>query len=133
MPPDGECLAPATRRICSAPNEARPRRRRGAGSPARALGIALCALLTGCSSVSHVVADSWPRALGGLPEGVPPRPETPPAYMAVQDAPPPRDTKKMTPEERAKFEAELAASRTQITTQAEEVKSRSPGQLPPLH
>jgi hypothetical protein len=95
--------------------------------------VLLCAVLTGCSSVSHVIADSWPRVLGGLPEGVPPRPETPPAYMAVHDAPPARDTKKMTPEERAKFEAELAASRSQNTSQAEGVKSEAPGQLPPVH
>jgi hypothetical protein len=103
---------------------------------ARIVGLSavlLCAVLTGCSSVSHVVADSWPRVLGGLPEGVPPRPETPPAYMAIHDAPPARDTKKMTPEERAKFEAELAASRSQNTSQAEGVKNEAPGQLPPVH
>ena len=94
--------------------------------------IWLCATLAGCSSVSHVIADSWPRMLGGLPEGVPPRPETPPAYMAVHDPPPARDTKKMTPEERAKFEAELAASRSQNTSQAEGVKSEAPGQRPPV-
>ena len=48
-------------------------------------GILACALLSACSSVSHVVADSWPRMLGGLPEGVPPRPETAPAYMPLQE------------------------------------------------
>jgi hypothetical protein len=91
----------------------------------------LCVTLTACSSVSHVIADTWPHALGGLPEGVPPRPQTPPAYMPIHDSPPPRDTKKLTPEERAKFEAELAASRSQNTSQAEGVKSEAPGQLPP--
>ena len=96
-------------------------------------GLLLCSVLTGCSSVSHVVADSWPRMLGGLPEGVPPRSETPPAYMPVHDTPPPRDTKKMTAEERAKYEAELAASRTQNTSQAQEVKSESSGQPQPVH
>jgi hypothetical protein len=95
--------------------------------------VLLCASLTACSSVSHVIADTWPHALGGLPEGVPSRAQTPPAYMAIHDAPPARDTKKMTPEERAKFEAELAASRSQNTSQAEGVKSEAPGQLPPLH
>jgi hypothetical protein len=95
--------------------------------------VLLCALLPACSSVSHVIADTWPHALGGLPEGVPPRPQTPPAYMAVHDAPPARDTKKMTPEERAKFEAELAASRSQNTSQAEGVKGEAPGQRSPLH
>ena len=100
---------------------------------AAALGLCLAAALTGCSSVSHVIADYWPHALGGLPEGVPPRPETTPAYMPVHDLPPARDTKKMTPQERAKYEAELAASRTQNTNQAEEVKTQAPGQLPPIH
>ena len=91
-----------------------------------------CALLTACSSVSHVVADSWPRALGGLPEGVPPRVQTPPAYMSVNDPPPTRDTKKLTPEERAKAEAEMAASRSQNTNQAEETKSQSSTRVPPI-
>jgi len=92
-------------------------------------GILVCSLLTGCSSVSHVVADNWPRMLGGLPEGVPPRSETQPAYMPVHDTPPPRDTKKMTPEERAKYEAELAERRSQNNAEAEAAKSQSP---PPL-
>ena len=90
-------------------------------------------MLTGCSSVSHVIADHWPRMLGGLPEGVPPRVENPPAYMSVNDMPPPRDTKKLTPEERAKFQAEMAASRSQTTSQGEETKSQSPARLPPIH
>ena len=88
--------------------------------------------LSGCSSASHVIADSWPRMLGGLPEGVPPRLETPPAYMPVHDVPPPRDTKRMTQQEKAKVEAEIAASRTQNTNQAEETKKQSPENLPPI-
>ena len=88
-------------------------------------------ILAGCSSVSHVVADSWPRLLGGLPEGVPPRLETPPDYMPVHDVPPPRDTKRMTAQEKAKVEADMAASRTQNATQAEETKKQSPDNLPP--
>ena len=93
--------------------------------------VAGAGTLAGCSSVSHVVADSWPRMLGGLPEGVPPRLETPPAYMPVHDVPPPRETKKMTAQEKAKIEAEMAASRTQNATQAEETKKQSPDNLPP--
>ena len=95
------------------------------------LAVLLVILLTGCSSVSHVIADNWPRMLGGLPEGVPPRSQAPPAYMPIHDAPPPRDTKKMTPAERAQYEAELAASRTQNTSQAREVKSEAPTPVPP--
>jgi hypothetical protein len=90
-------------------------------------------LLAGCSSVSHVVADHWPRALGGLPEGIPPRQENPPEYMSVNETPAARDTKKLTPQERAKYEAEIAASRTQNTNQGEETKSQSPSRLPPIH
>jgi hypothetical protein len=94
--------------------------------------ISACAMLTACSSVSHVVADNWPRMLGGLPEGVPPRLQNPPAYMSINDPIPARDTKKLTPEERAKFEAEIAASRSQNTTQGEETKSQSSTRLPPI-
>jgi len=96
-----------------------------------AAGVLACGVLTGCSSVSHVIADTWPHALGGLPDGVPARPQEPPAYMPVHDTPPPRDTKKMTPEELAKYEAELAARRSQNTSEAEQVKGQSPPPLPP--
>jgi hypothetical protein len=88
--------------------------------------------LAGCSTVSNVVSDSWPRMLGGLPEGVPPRLETPPAYLPVHDVPPPRETKRMTPQEKAKVEAEMAVSRTQNATQAEETKKQSPDNLPSI-
>src|SRR5262245_40540031 len=98
-----------------------------------AAALAALALMAGCSSVSHVIADNWPRALGGLPEGVPPRLETPPDYMSVYDRPPPRDTKQLTPAERAKAEAEIAASRSQNTTQGAETKVQSPANLPPVH
>jgi hypothetical protein len=94
--------------------------------------VAAFALLAGCSSVSHVIADHWPRALGGLPEGVPPRLENPPEYMSVNDRPPPRDTKQLTPTERAKAEAEIAASRSQTTAQGAETKVQSPANLPPI-
>ena len=96
-----------------------------------ALGVA--ALLSGCSSVSHVVADHWPKALGGLPDGVPARAETQPNYLPVHDVPPPRDTKKMTPQERATSEAEMAVSRTRSATQAQELKTEAPERLPPIH
>ena len=96
-------------------------------------GILACALLSACSSVSHVGADNWPRMLGGLPEGVPPRSETPPAYMLLQEPAPRRDTRPMTAEERKKMESEMAASRGQNTTQAEQVMTESPTRLPPIH
>lgn len=96
-------------------------------------GIAACLMLSACSSVSHVIADSWPRALGGLPEGVPPRPDSPSAYQPVHAMPPPRETKPLTQAEREKMEAEMAASRGQNTTQAEELKTEAPSRLPPIH
>ena len=100
---------------------------------AAAAALCACTLLSACSSFSHVVADNWPRALGGLPEGVPPRAQNQPAYMSVTEPPPTRDTKKLTPEERAKTEAEMAASRSQNTTQGQEIKSESSTRLPPIH
>ena len=123
-------MGPASRMSCVA-------KRSGVEVPHRArisavAAVCACVMLTACSSVSHVVADSWPRILGGLPEGVPPRVQNPPAYMSLGDAPPTRDTKKLTPEERAKAEAEMAASRSQNTTEAEETKSQSAKRLPPI-
>jgi hypothetical protein len=85
-----------------------------------------CSLLSGCSAVSGVIADSWPHALGGLPPGVPPRGEPPPV-PAVHELPPPRDTARMTPAERKKYEEELRATRTQTTTEGEETRSNAPG------
>jgi hypothetical protein len=102
------------------------------GATAACALVGAGSLLAGCSSVSHVVADSWPRALGGLPEGVPPRQENPPEYRSVNEAPPTRDTKKLTPQERAKYEAEMAASRTQNTSEGQQTQSQSPSRLPPI-
>jgi hypothetical protein len=90
-------------------------------------------MLSGCASVSNVIADSWPHALGGLPEGVPPRPDERPAYMPVHDMPPPRENKAITASERKQIEAEMAASRGENTREAEEMKSQAPQRLPPLH
>ena len=106
----------------------------GCGTWLAAAGLlAACLALSGCSSVSHVIADSWPRALGGLPEGVPPRPEAAPAYQPVHDTPPPRDEKALTPAERQKLEAEIAASRGRNTTQADQLRTEAPARLPPIH
>jgi hypothetical protein len=96
------------------------------------VAISAGTMLTACSSVSHVIADNWPHMLGGLPEGVPPRNPNPPAYMSINEPMPARDTKKLTPEERAKFEAEMATRRSQNTTQGEEMKSESSTRLPPI-
>src|SRR5579884_2387906 len=52
-----------------------------------------------------------PTQVGGLPQGAPPRPATPPAYPAVHDMPPPRASAVLTEGEKKKVEAELAALR----------------------
>jgi hypothetical protein len=92
-----------------------------------AIAVLACTLLTGCSAISHVVADNWPRVLGGLPEGVPPRDQNPPAALPVHDMPPPRDSERMTPQELRQAEEELKATRSQTTTQGEETRSAAPG------
>jgi hypothetical protein len=98
-----------------------------------AAAFGLFALLSACSSVSHVIADSWPRMLGGLPEGVPPRPDEPPAYMPVHDLPPPRENKPITAEERKQIESDIRADRGENTSQAEDLKTQAPQRLPPVH
>jgi hypothetical protein len=95
--------------------------------------LVLLALPSGCASVSNVIADSWPHALGGLPEGVPPRPETRPEYLPVHALPPPRENKAITADERRQIEAEMTASRGDNTSQAEEARSQAPQRLPPVH
>ena len=104
-----------------------PARNRFCGIPGVAIAVLACTLLAGCSAISHVVADNWPRVLGGLPEGVPPRDQTPPPRLPVHDMPPPRDSAIMTPEERKRSEEELKTMRSQTTTQGEEARSAAPG------
>lgn len=124
-------MGPASRVSCVT-NGSEAQLRQFAARIGAVVAVCACALLGGCSSVSHAVADNWPRVLGGLPEGIPPRNQNPPAYMSVNEPPPTRDTKKMTPEERAKAEAEMAASRSQNTSQREETKSQSSTRITPI-
>jgi hypothetical protein len=64
--------------------------------------------LSGCAS--HI-ADSVPAMVGGLPEKVPARSETPPEFPAVHDRPAPR-AEGLAPEEPAKKKvAEPAAKK----------------------
>jgi hypothetical protein len=71
--------------------------------------LAGAALLASCATGS--VTDHIPTAIGGLPEGMPPRSQTPGEYPAVNDAPPPRETTVLTSEEQKKLEDELIAAR----------------------
>jgi hypothetical protein len=73
-----------------------------------AASFAVAAMMSGCASS---VADRVPTAVGGLPEGTPPRPETPSAYPAVHDMPPPRTETVLTSEQQKQVEDELVAAR----------------------
>jgi hypothetical protein len=55
--------------------------------------------------------DTVPTSLGGLPEGAPQRPATPPAFPAVHDMPPSRADTALSETERKRLEADLVASR----------------------
>jgi hypothetical protein len=57
-----------------------------------------------------------PAAAGGLPEGTPPRPDTPSAYPAVHDMPPARENTVLTSDEQKKIEDELVAARNRAAT-----------------
>src|SRR5262245_4405832 len=61
-------------------------------------------VLGGCSAS---VFDKLPAEVGGLPAGVPARPDKPYEYPAVHDMPPARAAAPMNQEEQAKVEKEL--------------------------
>jgi hypothetical protein len=79
-----------------------------------ALLLAGAVIITGCAAAT--IADHVPVVAGGLPEGTPPRPETPAAYPAVNDMPPPRASAVLTGEEQKKIEDELVAARNRAAT-----------------
>jgi hypothetical protein len=95
-----------------------PRFSAGFTAPSRAsvavLGALLAAAvaLSGCAS--HL-ADSVPAAVGGLPEKIPPRSETPPEFPAVHDRPAARAEGLLNEDERKKLKDELNASRDRAT------------------
>jgi hypothetical protein len=92
------------------------RRRLSAGltAPPRATAAVFGAIfaagmaLSGCAS--HL-ADSVPAVVGGLPEKIPPRSETPPEFPAVHDRPAPRADGLLSEAERKKLKDDLNASR----------------------
>src|SRR5262249_57414574 len=63
---------------------------------------------------SHL-ADSAPAVVGGLPEKIPPRLETPPEFPAVHDRPAPRAEGLLSEDERKKLKDDLNASRDRAT------------------
>jgi hypothetical protein len=92
-----------------------PRSRPGFARPLLALALASAygGLMTGCASS---VADRVPTAVGGLPEAAPARPETPYAYPAVHDMPPPRSETVLTAEQQKQVEDELVAARNRAAS-----------------
>src|SRR6516225_1918093 len=80
-----------------------------------ALVFALAGTMSGCASS---VADRVPTAIGGLPEGTPPRPQTPSAYPAVRDMPPPREETVLTSEQQKQVEDEWIAARNRAAGEA---------------
>lgn len=71
--------------------------------------------LAGCSSTLA----SLPAEMGGLPADAPARPEgEAPAFPAVHDMPPPRQTSVMTPEQIKQTEAEMVRARDRQTGKA---------------
>jgi hypothetical protein len=92
---------------------ARPRLSVGLTAPPRAaavFGALLVATMALSGCASHL-ADSVPAAVGGLPDKVPPRSETPPEFPAVHDRPAPRADGLLGEAERKKLKDELNASR----------------------
>jgi hypothetical protein len=75
-----------------------------------AAGLLLAAALGGGSSV----VDNSPTSMGGLPEGVPPRPATQPAYPAVHDLPRSRQDAALSEAESNRLREELKGARNKI-------------------
>jgi hypothetical protein len=74
--------------------------------------LTVAVMLSGCAG--HL-ADSVPAVVGGLPEKIPPRSETPPEFPAVHDRPAARAEGLLSEDERKKLKDELNASRDRAT------------------
>jgi hypothetical protein len=97
---------------------ARPRFSAGLTAPSRASAAALGALLAAAMALSGCashLADSVPAVVGGLPEKIPPRSETPPEFPAVHDRPAARAEGLLNEADRKKLKDELNASRDRAT------------------
>ena len=66
---------------------------------------------------SSVFVDNLPKWAGGEPANAPPRPQTPPAYPAVNAPVAPRALPALTPEEQSKAVADLIAARNRAVAQ----------------
>jgi hypothetical protein len=82
-------------------------------------GLALAFAGAGPLASCSTMGGENPNAMGGLPEGTPERPQTTPAYPAVHDMPPPRNSTVLTEEEKKRVEAELAVMRAEQARRAQ--------------
>src|SRR5271169_5278469 len=86
------------------------------------LGFALVSAgagsLASCSSMAQL-----PVSAGGMSQDAPRRPQIAPAFPAVHDMPPPRNSTVLTEEERKRVEVELAVMRAQQARRAQSSKS----------
>jgi len=89
--------------------------------------LLLAAATAGCSSV----IDALPPAVGGLPEGTPGRPATPPAFPSVHDMPPARGDTPLNEAEKKRLQEELVASRERAARQGASAESPATGSTPP--
>ena len=103
-------------------NQASQFRRVGARGALAALLVGGAAALAGCSSV----IDHIPASIGGLPEGVPPRPETPQAFPAVHNMPPARADTVLSDAEKRKLREDLAKQRESAARDAAAAISADP-------
>jgi hypothetical protein len=93
------------------------------GAPASMLALAGTLVLSSCTNFGNNLGNELPTAIGGMPQAAPERAETAPAYPAVHDMPPPRNTKVLTEEEKKRAEAELAVMREQQARRAQSAAS----------
>src|SRR5262245_18578043 len=97
---------------------AQPRLSGGLTAPLRASATVFCTLLASAMALSGCashLADSVPAVVGGLPEKIPARSETPPEFPAVHDRPAARAEGLLDEAERKKLKDELTASRERAT------------------
>jgi hypothetical protein len=83
------------------------------------LGLMLAFAGAGPLASCSTMGGDIPTAVGGLPQDAPERPAAAPAYPAVHDMPPPRNSTVLTEEEKKRVEAELAVMRAQQARRAQ--------------
>jgi hypothetical protein len=105
-----------------------------------AIGAAVAAAgLSGCASISEKFAETASQMPAiGLPAGTPERPSAPPAYPAVHNIPPPRNSVTLTNTEAAQLEADLVTARDQqqntvgIKAQSKKNEKKPPAKVIPV-